>query len=79
MTGCSEKSGSGKSLEGRYANCFQVGYNANEFVVDFGQDHGEGQSIFHSRIILHPGNVEAIVKLLSDSLEAWRRDQLKAE
>jgi len=43
MTGCSEKSGSGKSLGGRYANCFQVGYNANEFVVDFGQDHGEGQ------------------------------------
>jgi hypothetical protein len=77
MAECDDRSGEGKPREGRYANYFQVGYNANEFVLDFGQDHGEGEQVLHSRIIMHPGYVPALIKLLSESVETWRREYAK--
>lgn len=51
--------------EGRYANYFQVGYNAFEFLLDFGQHYLEGRPThFHTRIITGP----AYVKWLSETL-----------
>ncbi len=46
--------------EGRYANYFRVGYNAFEFLFDFGQLHPENQypesqpAKIHTRIITNP-------------------------
>jgi hypothetical protein len=59
--------------EGKYANYFVVGYNANEFVMDFGQDHGEGDTLFHTRIITNPAYVQVFVHLLSASIEEWQK------
>ena len=67
-----ERADARPSPEGRYSNYFQVGFNPNEFVIDFGQDHGEGQTMFHSRIILHPRNVPALITILAESVEAWQ-------
>ncbi len=40
----SEEFREGGSLEGRYANYFKVGYNAFEFLLDFGQFYPEAKA-----------------------------------
>jgi hypothetical protein len=37
--------------EGRYANFFQIGHNAAEFLLEFGQEEGR---IIHTRIYMSP-------------------------
>ena len=49
--------GAGNSPEGRYANYFEIGHNACEFIVDFGQSYfeePESRTTMHSRIIISP-------------------------
>ena len=42
-----------EKLEGRYANHFAIGYNAGEFVLDFGQSYTENeQPELYTRIII---------------------------
>lgn len=54
-----------KHLEARYANYFEVGHNAFEFIFDFGQYHTEsGSALMHSRIVTGP----VYAKLLADLL-----------
>jgi hypothetical protein len=56
-----------KNLEARYANYFEVGHNACEFIFDFGQYHPEDDSAhMHCRIVTGP----AYAKLLADLLHA---------
>ena len=59
-------------LEGRYANYFQVGHNAFEFVLDFGQVDAERQTgRFHTRIITTPVYVRIMFELLQESIERY--------
>lgn len=59
-------------LEGRYANYFQIGHNAFEFVLDFGQVDVEGQTVrFHTRIITAPAHVRIMFELLQKSIERY--------
>ncbi|MGH8555018.1 MAG: DUF3467 domain-containing protein [Gammaproteobacteria bacterium] len=63
-------------VEGRYANYFKVGYNAFEFVIDFGQlypagEPGDKSAQFHTRIITAPVYARALVETLQDSLEQY--------
>ncbi len=61
-------------LEGRYANYFQVGHNAFEFVLDFGQLYPEADvPALHTRIVANPAYVKAFLHLLSDALEVYRQ------
>lgn len=54
-----------EQLEGRYANYFQVGHNAFEILLDFGQLYSENAAArFHTRIITSP----AYAKVLSETL-----------
>jgi Protein of unknown function (DUF3467) len=39
--------------EGHYANFFQIGHNAFEFLIEFGQQEGE-QAAIHTRIYVSP-------------------------
>ena len=60
-------------LEGRYANCFKIGYNAFEFIIDFSQcyeDSKDGESI-HSRIITSPTYAKLLLRTLSDALNQY--------
>ena len=67
-----EVDASGGSLEGRYANYFQVGHNAFEFLLDFGQLYGEVPAL-HTRIIANPAYVKVFLQVLIDALDAYQR------
>ena len=54
---------------GRYANYLEVGHNAFEFDLDFGQSQGEsGEVSFHTRIVTAPGYAKAFMETLRESI-----------
>jgi Protein of unknown function (DUF3467) len=56
-------------LEGRYANYFQVGHNAFEFMLDFSQHSHESRTIrWHTRIITVPFFAKSLFTLLEESI-----------
>ena len=58
--------------EGVYANTFKVGYNAYEFVLDFGQYFDEkGNEKFHTRIVTNPKSIEKFFEILSRSIKKY--------
>jgi hypothetical protein len=56
------------SLEAKYANYFQVGHNAYEFIVDYGQSYGETVATIHTRIIMAPTYARELLKILQQAL-----------
>lgn len=64
----------GESLEGRYANYFKVGYNAFEFLIDFGQFYPEGKEAqLHTRIITSPIYAKALFETLRESIDRYEQ------
>lgn len=58
--------------EGQYANYFQVGHNAFEVLIDFGQAYSDGgQEHFHTRIITSPPYAKELLKILSEALKEY--------
>jgi hypothetical protein len=71
-----ERQGSapGAGIEGRYANYFQVGHNAFEFLLDFGQAYSEGkQERFHTRIVTSPPYAKELLKVLAGSIRQYEQ------
>jgi hypothetical protein len=63
-----------KKLEGKYANYFAVGYNAHEFIFDFGQNYSENdQAELHTRIITSPTYAQALFELLHQSIAEFEK------
>lgn len=61
------------SLEGRYANYFEVGYNATEIVIVFGQFYAaEERPLVHSRIVTSPQRAAALLETLRTSLDSYQ-------
>ena len=60
----SEKEKKRSSQTARYANFFQVGHNAYEFLLEFGQQDAE----IHTRIYLSPQHARMLSDLLVDAL-----------
>ena len=61
-------------LKGRYANYFKIGYNAYEFVLDFGQHYGESEEAeLCTRIITSPIYAHALLKTLSHSIVQYEQ------
>jgi len=61
-----------KILLGRYANYFAVGYNAHEFIFDFGQNYSESDPAeLHTRIITSPTYAKALFDLLHKSIAEY--------
>jgi hypothetical protein len=58
-----------KDEEGRYANYFQIGHNAFEFLVEFGQQEGK----IHTRIYLSPPHARILSDLLANTLAEHER------
>ena len=50
-----------------YANVFQVGHNAYEVLLEFGQQDAE----IHTRIYLSPQHAQILSDLLSDALREY--------
>ncbi|MCU1244421.1 MAG: hypothetical protein JWN02_331 [Acidobacteria bacterium] len=60
--------------EGRYSNSFKVGFNAFEFILDFGQAYeGDEPGVHHTRLITGPAYAKAISSVLLDSLAAYEQ------
>jgi hypothetical protein len=64
--------------EGRYANYFEVGFNAYEFVIDFGQQYPPGSERIHTRIVTSPSLARHLRKILDRSLEEYGREHRTA-
>jgi hypothetical protein len=58
-------------LEGKYANCFHVGFNSLEVVIEFGQCHAEGSNLVHTKIILQPLFCVELMATLAKSVEEY--------
>jgi hypothetical protein len=70
-----EDSHGAHDLEGRYANYFKVGYNAFEFVLDFGQYYIEDQEVqLHTRIVTGPSYAKALLEFLQDCIDKYELD-----
>ncbi len=62
------------ALEGRYANYFQIGHNAFEFLLDFGQFYPrEQRESYHTRIILSPMYAKGLLKILQRSMADYEQ------
>ncbi len=63
-----------KQLEARYANYFQVGHNAFEFVIEFGQLYSEDTApLLHTRVVTNPIYVKDLLTILQDALSQHER------
>jgi hypothetical protein len=61
-------------LHAVYANYFQIGHNAFEFFLDFGQRFDTPVSErLHTRVIATPGHVKEFFELLGGSLAEFER------
>jgi len=61
-------------LEGRYANCFTIGHNSAEFVIDFGQCYTDsGVEQYHTRIITNPIYAKALLETLIRAFDEYER------
>src|SRR5437016_14483357 len=64
-----------KPMEARYANYFEVGHNAFEFIFDFGQYHPENDSArMHSRIVTGPVYAKLLADLLRCALQRFEEE-----
>jgi hypothetical protein len=62
------------NLEGRYANYFKVGYNAFEFLLDFGQYYHEGGNAqLHTRIITSPIYAKSLLEFLGNCIDQYEQ------
>jgi hypothetical protein len=63
------------AIEGKYANYFQIGHNAFEFLLDFGQLYadGKGEQI-HTRIVTSPSYAKELLKVLGESVEQYEKN-----
>jgi hypothetical protein len=60
--------------EGRYANGFNIGYNAFEFIIDFSQHFAERpENDVHSRIITSPSYAKVLLETLRESIGRYEQ------
>ncbi len=61
-------------LEGKYVNNFQIGYNAFEFLFDFGQGYGELEAPrIHTRVITAPAYAVVLSNMLGESIHQYEK------
>ena len=72
MDRSSNFSGKHSKLEGKYANHFAVGYNAYEFIFEFGQSFSENEETELSvRVVTSPFYAREFLKTLRESVEQF--------
>jgi hypothetical protein len=62
-----------EAVSARYTNCFRVGHNATEFVLDFGESYDEERETFHTRIVTSPSCAADLLEVLRKSLREHGR------
>ena len=59
----------GPSLEARYANYFQIGQNATEFLLQFGQYYPGKELVWITRIITAPVFMKEFLRMITESVD----------
>ncbi len=63
-----------RPLEGKHTNYFEIGHNAFEFLLDFGQYYpGGGEPQAHTRIVTNPRYAKELLRLLGESITAYEK------
>jgi hypothetical protein len=63
------------AIERRYANYLQVGHNALEIALEFGQLHqGSADPLIHSAIITSPAYAKRFLQILQQTIESYERE-----
>jgi len=58
----------------RYANHFEIGHNAFEFLLDFGEGYAENNKArLHTRIVTAPTYANVLLELLRGSIDHYQR------
>jgi len=61
-------------MRGLYANYFQVGHNACEILIDFGQAYADtDQEYFHTRIVTSPAYAKELLRVLQEALMEYEK------
>ena len=64
-----------RRIEGRYANYFNIGFNAFEFVLDFGQHFAESdEAELYTRIITNPRSAKELLETLRVSIDEYEEN-----
>lgn len=64
-----------EGIAARYANYFEIGHNAAEVILDFGQAYSSSEERqMHTRIVTSPAYAKALLRLLEKSVE--RHEQM---
>jgi len=58
--------------EGKYTNCFQIGHNAFEFLLEFGQSHSDQTEFMHTRLVTSPAFAARLSQLLLEALSQYQ-------
>ncbi len=59
----------------RYANYFEIGHNAGEFILDFGQAYSSAEKRqVHTRIVTSPAYAKALLRIFENAVE--RHEQI---
>lgn len=75
MSGTSNGAVRAMNIEGRYANDIQIGHNAFEFVLDFGQQYGSSlPAQVHTRIVTSPAYAKAFLQILTSSIALYESE-----
>jgi len=67
--------------EARYANFFEVGYNAFEVLLEFGQSYANEKARLHTRVVMSPSYAKELLRVLTVSVQDYEKDfgTIKAE
>ena len=60
------------TTKGVYANYFEIGHTAFEFVLDCGERYGRAEVSCHTRIVTSPVYAQALLVTLSEALEQYK-------
>ena len=62
-----------RSGNAEYANMLKVGYNAIEFLFDFGQSSGPNTEHFHTRIVAPPACARLFLQTVQEAVSGYEK------
>ena len=60
--------------EARYANYFQIGHNAFEFLLEFGQASAGTHPLVHTRVVAGPAYAKLFSTMLVESIGQFEKN-----
>jgi Protein of unknown function (DUF3467) len=60
-----------EDAEGKYANVFKVGFNAYEWIIDFGQQYPPAEARMHTRIVISVEFARNLRDVLDESMRQY--------